>query len=152
MLIKTRTPVHAFRVNNTVIIHFIISSAPRKGESVRMSLCECDLTAGQVRRYKKAYNEQTEIFYWVFHTNAASGKGILAVVCTKSRLIATPGRRDCTSPFCTFVSTCVRACLCVRRKRGAVGVRAVSCWWEWDKNLFPLPKAHCIVWGFCVLS
>lgn len=31
-------------------------------------------------------------------------------------------------------------CVCVRRKWGAVGVRAVSCWWEWDKNLFPLLK------------
>lgn len=28
----------------------------------------------------------------------------------------------------------------VRRKRGAVGVTAVSCWWEWDTNVFPLPE------------
>lgn len=35
---------------------------------------------------------------------------------------------------------CMCVCQHVRRKRGAVGVRAVSCWWEWDKNLFPLLK------------
>lgn len=31
-------------------------------------------------------------------------------------------------------------CVCVRRMRGAVGVKGVSCWRERDKNLFPLLK------------
>ena len=66
--------------------------------------------------------------------NAASGKAILAVVRTKSLLMLLYSM--VTLPL--SVSVCV--CQCVIRKWGAVGVRAVSCWWEWDKNLFPLPK------------
>ena len=49
-----------------------------------------------------------------------------------------PLQHGYTSPQRVRVCACV--CQCVIRKWGAVGVRAVSCWWEWDKNLFPLPK------------
>lgn len=43
-----------------------------------------------------------------------------------------------TLPVGVYASLCVYQH--VRRKWGAVGVRAASCWWEWDKNLFPLLK------------
>lgn len=63
-----------------------------------------------------------------FPHRSASESRILAVVHTKSLLTTLDSM--ITLPLC----------VCVRRKWGAVGVRAVSCWWEWDKNLFPLLK------------
>lgn len=44
-----------------------------------------------------------------------------------------PVQHDYTSPQCVYI--CVCAC---ETKAGCVW--ALSCWWEWDKNLFPLSK------------
>lgn len=85
---------------------------------------------GQVHPYKNVACEQRHLLgfpherLWKSHTCCGLHKGPSSA----------PVQCDCTSPL--------RICVCrrARRKRGAVGVRAVSCWWEWDKNLFPLPK------------
>lgn len=73
------------------------------------------------------------------------------VLCRKSFPILGYPQRDYTSPFaCLFQH--VREYLHARRKWGAVGERAVSCCWEWDKNLFPLPKPTALSGGsvfFC---
>lgn len=120
---------------NTVLRNLTILSALPECEyvCVCVTLCWCDLIVGQVHSYKNVACERRRLLgfpherhLWKSHTCCGLHK----------EPSNAPVQRDCTSP----ASICVCVCRRARRKRGAVGVRAVSCWWEWDKNLFPLPK------------
>lgn len=86
------------------------------------------------RRHSRApqQNPVNGDIHWLFHANAASGK---------TNIRAFP--ESPPVPLCGVIALPFRRvffCVPVRRKRGAVGVRALSCWWEWDTNVFPLPK------------
>lgn len=86
-----------------------------------------------------------EAIFWLFQINAACVK--------KTRDMHSVERVfPCFStvwlhfPLSPLMPVCVSVCVW-DENGGAVGVRTVSCCWEWDKNLFPLPKLTALSGG-----